>query len=220
MNSKSLSCEQVRRVDQIAIDEYGIPGIVLMENAGRGAAEKIHGVAPPGLITILCGKGNNGGDGYVIARHLELLGRSIQIVSTCEISDLSGDAKTNAEIAARSDIPIQKVDESSRLQLILDPAATIVDGLLGTGSKPPLRGMYADLVRAANNQPCMRIALDIPTGMNADTGEAIDPTFIADHTITFVAPKTGFASPNASKHIGQVHVVSIGVPSKLLRSIG
>ena len=191
-----------------------------MENAGRGAAKQIDNVAPDGLIMILCGKGNNGGDGYVIARHLELLGRSVQILSVCEIDDLSGDARIAADIAVRSDIPIQAVNDSSDLPSMLASSAVIVDGLLGTGSKPPLIGIYADLVAAANQHDCTRIALDIPTGMNGNTGEVIKPTFRADHTMTFVASKIGFDQANARDYLGQCHVISIGVPRKLLRSMG
>lgn len=224
MIPKSLSCEQVRRVDQTAMDQYAIPGIVLMENAGRGAAEAIASIAPAGRVTILCGKGNNGGDGYVVARHLQLISRSgsdqtVQIVSVAEIDQLSGDARINAEIAIQSDIPVQVVDQHSDLVEVIAGSAVIVDGLLGTGAKPPLTGIYAGLVAAANRHDCMRISLDIPTGMNGDTGETSDPTFRADHTMTFVARKIGFDQPGATDYLGQCHVISIGVPIKLLRSI-
>jgi NAD(P)H-hydrate epimerase len=219
MNPKPLTCEQVRQVDQIAIDQYAMPGIVLMENAGRGAAEKIDSVSPDGLATILCGKGNNGGDGYVVARHLQLMGRPVQIISVTTVNGLTGDARINAEIAARADLRINVVDESSDLAATLSTSAVIVDGLLGTGAKPPLHGIYAKLVQAANQQPCMRIALDIPTGMDGDTGHCPAPTFQADHTMTFVAKKIGFEQPAAAEHLGHCHVISIGVPMKLLRQI-
>ena len=214
-----LSCEQARQIDRIAIDQYKIPGILLMENAGRGAAEVIHQFAPTGLVTILSGKGNNGGDGYVVARHLQLLGHEVHIVSVCAIEQLSGDARINAEIAKHADIPIRFVDDPSENVFAFDTSTVIVDGLLGTGSRPPLRGVYAELVQAANQCQCMRFALDIPTGMDGDTGEASDPTFKADHTLTFVAEKIGFANPSAAALLGQLHVISIGVPRKLLSDI-
>ncbi len=207
MKIQPLSREQVRQVDQIAIDDFGMSGLVLMENAGRGAAEIIHRISPPGGVAILCGKGNNGGDGYVIARHLQLAGREVVIVSVVDIGELSGDASANATIAAKADIPIT--------QCIVD-RPIIVDCLLGTGARGAPSGIYADFVRAANAALAIHIAIDIPTGLDCDTGQASEPTFRADHTITFVASKVGFQKGDANKFTGVIHEVGIGVPTKLL----
>jgi NAD(P)H-hydrate epimerase len=215
-----LSRDQVRNVDKVAIDQYGIPGIALMENAGRGAAEIIDRIASAGPIVILCGPGNNGGDGYVIARHLELSGRDVCIVSVAELQRLSGDAETNARIATEAEIGITVAADRDQLKRALASASTIVDCLLGTGSQGPLRGIYADAVMLANEMNnALRIAIDIPTGLDCDTGVAADPTFKADHTITFVAKKIGFEKENADDYVGVVHQVGIGVPAKLLREI-
>ena len=214
-----LTRDQVRQVDQIAIEHYGMDGIVLMENAGRGAAEMIDRVAPEGQIIILCGAGNNGGDGYVIARHLQLFGRRAGIVSVVEIPRLVGDAKTNAEIAIKAGIEIQEANQRSQITNALTVASTIVDCLLGTGAKGPLRGIYAAAVTAANNSDAVKIAIDIPTGLDCDSGEAGDPTFRASHTMTFVARKVGFDKHNADEFVGVVHEVGIGVPLKLLRDL-
>ena len=218
----ALTREQVRSVDHTAINEYGIPGIVLMENAGSRAAEIIHQVAPKGSIEILCGGGNNGGDGYVIARHLQLIGRHVHMICAVPVAKLRGDARTNAMIAAQSEIPMEVVnsDESPASIPALDDSATvIVDALLGTGTHGPLRGCHRDLVKMANIHPGIRIAIDIPTGLDCDTGEASQPTFVADHTITFVAEKVGFKKNNADDYVGVVHVVGIGVPVKLLNAL-
>jgi NAD(P)H-hydrate epimerase len=216
----SLSRDQVRNVDKVAIDQYGIPGIALMENAGRGAAEVIDRIAPDGPIVILCGPGNNGGDGYVIARHLELAGRQVQIVSVVELQRLSGDAETNASIADHAEIAISIATDPDQIERAVADSATIVDCLLGTGAKGPLRGIYADAVKVANEkQNAVRIAIDIPTGLDCDTGVAADPTFQANHTITFVAKKIGFEKANADDYVGVVHQVGIGVPAKLLREL-
>ena len=220
MNVQPLSRIQIRRVDEIAIAEYGISGIVLMENAGRGAAEVIHRIAPNGPISILTGKGNNGGDGYVIARHLELAGRSIRIISVVGLDRLDGDAKVNADIAIRAGIDIHVVTDGQQLEQHLLGTSVVVDCLLGTGAQGPLRGLYATAVQIANAQPeIRRIAIDIPTGLDCDSGEANEPTFRADDTITFVAQKVGFQKNNADKFVGVVHEVGIGVPMKLLNDL-
>lgn len=218
MELPALSREQVRRVDVIAIEEYGIPGIVLMENAGRGAATIIDNLArhSTGTVVILCGSGNNAGDGYVIARHLQLCGRDVRVVSIVEPKALKGDARVNAEIALKSDIEIQVAVDRDQLHAGLAGGEFIVDGLLGTGARGPLRGLFADAVRLANESRATRIALDMPTGLDCDSGEAPDPTFRADHTITFVAPKLGFETDGAEDYVGAVHVVGIGAPKKLL----
>ncbi len=129
-----LSRDQVRNVNKVAIEQYGIPGIVLMENAGRGAAEIIDRIAPRGPIVILCGTGNNGGDGYVIARHLELASRQARIVSVVELKQLHGDAKANALVAKKSDISISIRQDRQQLTDALHDAGTIVNCLLGTGA--------------------------------------------------------------------------------------
>ena len=219
MKLPALSRDQVRRVDQVAIEQYDIPGIVLMENAGRGAAEILHHVAPPGAVAILCGGGNNAGDGYVIARHLQLLGREVELFALVDPAKLRGDAKTNADIAIASKIPLAIATDDEDWLTGIEKAAVIVDALLGTGAQGPLRGSYAQVVTIANHHPGMRIAIDIPTGFDCDTGHASDSTFRADHTLTFVARKLGFQQENADEYVGVVHEISIGVPRILLEQI-
>ncbi len=210
MELPALTRDQVRQVDQIAIEQYGVPGIVLMENAGRGAAEIIDRVAGPGPVVVLCGGGNNAGDGYVIARHLELAGRDVRVVSLVDPASLSGDARTNAEIVQKSGIELRTASSVGEIQTLIATAQTLVDGMLGTGARGPLRGLFADAVQVANAADVLRIALDIPTGLDCDTGEAGEATFLADHTITFVARKRGFEMKDADKFVGAVHCVGIG----------
>jgi NAD(P)H-hydrate epimerase len=219
MKLPALTREQVRHVDQVAIEEYAMPGVVLMENAGRGAAELINQLAPEGQITILCGSGNNAGDGYVIARYLQLLGRHATIVSLIAPEDLRGDALINARIAKHAEIEIQVVTGRASIAQSIT-GAVIVDALLGTGATGNLRPLYAQCVAAANAYKpefeVTRIAIDVPTGLDCNTGHAADPTFIADHTLTFVARKVGFEKDNADAYVGVVHEIGIGVPQKLL----
>ncbi|PHQ37257.1 NAD(P)H-hydrate epimerase [Rhodopirellula bahusiensis] len=211
-----MTCQRVREIDRMAMDQFQMPGIVLMENAGRGAAECMDQIAPEGSVLILCGKGNNGGDGFAIARHLQLAGREVTILAMAPTDELQGDALIQANITKAAGIEIQVLGEAPAKEC-LPIADIIVDGLLGTGAKPPLRGRYVDVVEAANASSVRRIALDIPTGMSGDTGETGEPTFQADHTLTFAAPKIGFAKRDADRFTGEVHVISIGAPLALLR---
>jgi len=215
----ALTRDQVRTIDQIAISDYGIPGVVLMENAGSRAAALIHQLSPPGPIEILCGGGNNAGDGYVIARHLQLMERMVSMTCIVPVSQLHGDASMNAITAERAQIPMTIINTTAvptEIPKLDRQTVSIVDALLGTGTRGPLRGCYRDLVATANTHPGMRIAIDIPTGLDCNTGEASTPTFTADHTITFVAEKVGFKKNNAEKFTGVVHEIGIGVPRKLL----
>lgn len=227
-----LTRQQVRSVDQIAIDEFGMSGLVLMENAGRGAALQIADFLEDsrGRIAILCGPGNNGGDGYVIARHLECMGYQPQIVSLVPLEKLSGDAKVNAEIATLSEIPITfaATIEEAEQALLNTPAAltnqAILDCMLGTGSQGAPRGIYRDCVEFANRisaDPAITaIAIDLPTGLDCDTGSPETPTFRADLTLTFVDQKTGFDNSASQPFLGQIRIVEIGVPRKLLQRFG
>jgi NAD(P)H-hydrate epimerase len=219
MRLPPLTRDQVRRVDQVAIQEFGIPGIVLMENAGRGAADVIQRVAPDGRISILCGSGNNAGDGYVIARHLQLTDREVRLISIVPLESLSGDAAVNAQIAVKSRLEIHVVTSRREIDDLLDDSSTIVDALLGTGARGAPRGLFADAVLAGNEAEALRIAIDLPTGMDCDTGFANEPTFRADQTITFVARKIGFDAIGAEAYLGTIWEIPIGVPRCLLEDI-
>lgn len=219
--------DEVRRIDQIAIEKYGMLGLVLMENAGRGAAERIASfcrqrceaggrTSETGSVCIVCGTGNNGGDGYVIARHLQLLGVSARIVSLVPLDKLSGDAKANAMIAEKARVPIAVARSRDDLERLIVDGEAIVDCMLGTGATGNPRGLYADAVQIANLRSGPRIAIDLPTGLDCDTGEPGEPTFRASLTVTFVAEKDGFSGDRAAEFIGRVEVVGIGVPKALL----
>jgi len=220
MKLPALTREQVRRVDQRAVEEYQMPSIVLMENAGRGAAEIIDRLTDGDPIVILCGAGNNGGDGYVIARHLELAHRQVRIVALKAPAELTGDAKTNAEIAIAAGTRIDAVTGRGQIEQSLDKAAAIVDAMLGTGATGDPRGLYADAIQLANDaSDTVRIAIDIPTGLDCDSGSVGNPTFQSDHTVTFVASKIGFAKGEAPDYVGQIHEIGIGVPLQLLKQL-
>ena len=222
-----MNRETVRRIDEIAISEYGMSGIVLMENAGRGATERLikwiwSTLGPDDQaeadrpIRILCGRGNNGGDGYVIGRHLEIFGFRPHLISVAELSQLSGDAAINASIAQAAQIPIDVVHQASEIESLIQAGDTVVDCLLGTGSSGAPRGIFADVIRHANQLTGRRVAIDLPSGLDCDTGKLHQPTFRADLTITFVDMKDGFFQEDAQSHLGLIEVVGIGVPQHLL----
>jgi len=225
MSELILNREQSRRVDVLAVERYGMTGLVLMENAGRGAAKIIRRIYEDEArgteeIVICCGKGNNGGDGFVVARHLDTWQTPVRIFLFCDPTKLTGDAAANYEIAHRSGLPIevfagQALDEP-RLRSSLEGASIIVDALLGTGSSGEPRAPFDQVIALLNKTRTRRIALDIPSGLDCDTGIPAAATFQAHDTITFVARKLGFNAAAAKPYIGQVHVVDIGVPRKLL----
>ncbi len=223
-----LTAEQARSIDRQAIEDFGMHGLVLMENAGRNAAELIFKLFqnPPGVI--LCGTGNNGGDGFVIARHLELLtgaAPSVWIVSDVtgpEVEKrMSDDARSNYRILRAAGLAIRSVAEEGvgKLQEELATCRWIIDAIVGTGARGELRAPADRCVALANDSPAARIAIDIPSGLNCDLGTPESTTFRADHTITFVGRKVGFQNPAATGFLGQIHVASIGVPRALLRRV-
>ena len=216
-----LTRDQVREVDRRAIEEYGISGLVLMENAGRGCVDRLCELGVRGPVVICCGRGNNAGDGFVIARHLDLRGHAVRVVLFCDPADLRGDAAVNYAILAKSAVPIRIVTgtEDASWEADLAGADWIVDALLGTGSRGQPRPPLDRVIQRLNQQPARRLAVDLPSGLDCDTGEPAATTFRADHTCTFVAAKPGFAVPAAAEYLGQVHVLDIGTPRKLLADV-
>lgn len=218
----TASRQQSREVDRRAIQEYGIPGLVLMENAGRGVADVLcrQGVAGP--VAICCGKGNNGGDGFVVARHLEIRGFPVRVLLWADPAELTGDAAANYAILAETDIPIEVFaapHDSDRLARHLAGAAWVVDGLLGTGARGEPKPPIDAVIDQVNASGVPVLAIDVPSGLDCDTGVAARHTIRARHTCTFVATKPGFLQPGAERYTGEVHVLDIGVPTKLLRDV-
>ena len=213
-----LSRDEVRGLDRRAIEEYGMPGVVLMENAGRGCAELLRALGVHGPVVICCGKGNNGGDGFVIARHLDNGQIPVKVLLFGRPEDLSGDAAINYRIIAKSGLPIEspQVDEET-LRQELAPAEWIVDGLFGTGLTGPVRPPFDQIIAAINARSARVLAIDIPSGLDCDTGQPLGPTVRADHTATFVGLKKGFANPAAQAWLGRVHVIDIGMPRRLVQ---
>ncbi len=222
-----FKASDLRQIDILAVERFGMPSIVLMEHAAIALRDASIGlIAHHGLTgaLILCGPGNNGGDGFALARLLANAKVPTRIIATREPASLTGDARTNAHIAAVMKIPIAVVTaghEAERERSLLRPeAALIVDALLGTGLTTPATGLVADLIEWINRQlrDCV-LAVDLPSGFHADQGPTLEPCVRADSTVTFVGMKWGFAHPQAAQFLGHVSIAEIGAPKSLVREL-
>jgi NAD(P)H-hydrate epimerase len=214
-----MSRDEVRAFDAWAINELGIPGMVLMENAGRSCAdlikEKLSGVTRP-KVCIFCGTGNNGGDGYVIARHLLNSGFEVVVVIVGDRNKIKGDAKINLDILERMGQQVEQLnpedgDIPGQVKTFAAGADMLVDGLFGTGLSGQLSDEYKELIEGINAQRKPILAVDIPSGLDCDTGEPLGAAVRASFTVTFVAVKKGFRTAKAIAYTGEIFVASIGV---------
>jgi hydroxyethylthiazole kinase-like uncharacterized protein yjeF len=214
-----MTRDEVRAFDAWAIQTVGIPGVVLMENAGRSCTElvidKLESVAEP-KVCIFCGTGNNGGDGYVIARHLINHGIKVTVAICGERNKIRGDAKVNLDILERmgqsaESLDLTDCDISEQVKHFIAGAGIIVDGLFGTGLRGQLSGQYKRLIENINACNIPVLAVDIPSGLDCDSGEPLGAVIRAAWTVTFVAVKKGFVSTNAAQYTGDIFVASIGI---------
>jgi NAD(P)H-hydrate epimerase len=195
-----LTRDEVRRVDRYAIETLGISGLVLMENAARGCADVLTRLDLSGPVLILCGRGNNGGDGYALARHLAVRGCEATVAEFFPPDALSADAAANRRWAVACGAACCTLT-AAELAAAMDRARWIVDALLGTGAAGDPRPPLAAVIEAANNADARRLAVDIPSGLDADTGACGTPTFVADHTCTFVAKKPGMLTEDGPRRV-------------------
>ncbi len=233
---KVLTAAEMREVDRLTTERYGIPSLLLMENAAaqtlRVIVERFGDVADRRIL-VLCGKGNNGGDGAAFARQAWMRGARVDVVLLARIEDATGDARVNFEIVrnlARTSEALRVFEEVTldtwhTFREQLDRYDFIVDGLLGTGLERPADGVYgqiiADLARFAETPRATRIiSIDLPSGLAADRDHVIGPTVRADLTVTFTAPKPALVLPPAYLHAGEVVVVPIGSPEEAISSVG
>lgn len=211
----TLSCELVRRLDLDAVRELQIPSLLLMENAARGAAEVLHQRGPWSSVTIVCGPGNNGGDGLALARLLAAERLVSRVILLRNNKSLSADADTNYRILVNSGIPVINCDQqlSSHLTLLSSGSDLIVDAMLGTGVRGDVRSPWKEAILAINSHPATVMAIDLPSGLDGDTGRPCGCAVEADFTVTFAAMKVGLESPYAAKYCGDVTLRHIGIPA-------
>ncbi len=205
----ALSVAQIREADRRCIEEIGIPGAVLMDNAGEAVFREVK----PGPVAIVCGKGNNGGDGFVVARRALAAGRPTSVILLCDPDDLRGDAalfmnayrRLGGEIVIARNGPALKAAYAT-----LGHCATRVDAILGTGVRGEVRGFLREAIEGWPGG--YTVAVDLPSGMDADTGAPCGCCLRAEVTVTFQFSKRGFENPIAAPYLGRLVVADIGIP--------
>lgn len=215
-----LSVDAMREVDRRAIEELGIPGMVLMENAALGVVDAVGEVYPEAAsAAIFCGPGNNGGDGLAIARHLSVRGYEVEVFLATGGRELHGDAGSQLAICRALGLPLREIQEGGDLGPALEAARrcdVVIDALFGTGLARPLEGAFAALVEGVNDLPAPRVAVDLPSGLNGDRAEPLGPHVRAALTVTFAAPKPAHVLPPAAEACGELVVADLGIPPSLI----
>lgn len=225
-----VTAAEIREMDRQTIEDLGLPGVVLMENAGRATAAVVlrevaataAGRAGRRAVAILCGGGNNGGDGFVVARHLHQAGVPCAVYLTKDPAELKGDAAVNLAVLQRLPVPLVRVpDEATVRERAHDlrTAPVVVDALLGTGLNSEVKGVPRALIETANAGLGRRVAIDIPSGIRADDGAVLGAAFRADVTVTFAAAKLGLLLHPGAEYAGAVEVVDIGIPPQVVAAV-
>jgi ADP-dependent NAD(P)H-hydrate dehydratase / NAD(P)H-hydrate epimerase len=204
-----LDAPQMRAVDRWAIEQRGIPSLDLMERAGQGVARAVEELAPDGPVVVVCGKGNNGGDGFVVARLLREAARDVTVVCLAAGEELSPDARANLEHLPGAP-PLALTDDAASEAIA--HAHVIVDALLGTGFSGVAHGAVAEAIAAIGGAPGLVVSVDMPSGVDASSGVVAGPVIIAVKTVTFHAAKPGLWIYPGKGHAGEVDVIDIGIP--------
>ena len=219
-----VTAAEMRALDRETIETIGVPGAVLMESAGRGVADLIGTLAPADArVVVYAGAGNNGGDGFVVARHLANRGATVEVVLCAPEDKIKGDARLHLEACRRSSVTL--LDATTETQL--DAAAVhtrearvVVDALFGTGLSREVTGLPARAIAHLNAHAGLKVAVDVPSGLDADRGVPLGVCVRADHTVTFAFAKRGLVSAPGFTFAGVLHVVDIGIPERLARTHG
>jgi len=213
------TAQQIKNIDRRAIREFGIPGPVLMENAASAVMtemERFFDGLTDVRVGIICGKGNNGGDGLALARKLSIRGVAVRVAILSSFSAVSGEAKINLSILRKTDVEITPHTSARSLTDIIAWSDIIVDAMLGVGLSSPLKGMFAQAVDMINTSGKPVVAIDIPTGIDADTGAVMGAAVKADLTVTMALLKRGLVLLPGAQHAGAVRVADIGIPSEVI----
>ena len=223
---KILTAEQIRTIDRLSTEDFGIPSLLLMENAGMRVVEALAARVDDldsSSTVILCGKGNNGGDGLVVARQLLQRGCLPSVFLFAGADAVKGDARINLDILTaigHPPVPVESMEDWNRERLSLRHTDVLIDGLLGTGLSKPVEGFLGDVIASLNEDfpRSMIVSLDLPSGCSADTGNLLGPAVNADLTVTLSAAKFCLVFPPANQFAGEVVISEIGNPHELLDS--
>ncbi|AXH99787.1 NAD(P)H-hydrate dehydratase [Sporosarcina sp. PTS2304] len=214
--------EDMQKMDHYTIETLGLPGAVLMENAGARVVEELLKLAAPHTtFVVFAGSGNNGGDGFVIARRLQDLGHTCTLFLATDPSHVKGDARIHFDVYTNRQLPILYAKDATpeTIRTLVNNSSIIVDALLGTGARGEIREPIRSIITLINEAEKITVAVDIPSGVNSDTGAVDDIAVCAHQTITFVAPKQGFFLQQGSQHIGQWQAVDISVPPSIAHEL-
>lgn len=227
-NLPYITRERMRQVDSEMINGYGIASIVMMERAGLAVAylvEEMIKYNRDKKIAIVCGKGNNGGDGFVCARELHIKGYRVKIILLSSKNDIlsrKGDASINLNCALNLGIPTIEIEAENRLNILVQElvdADIIVDAIFGTGLSQQPYPFEADVIERINMAGKPVVAVDIPSGLDANEGKPLGCAVIATNTVTMGLPKTGFKNPEAKRFVGNLFIANIGVPKQILEKL-
>jgi NAD(P)H-hydrate epimerase len=216
---KIVTAKEIREIDRVTIKKYGVPGMVLMERAGLAVVSKINEIYSDKKVVVLCGGGNNGGDGFVIARILHNQGREVKLFIASNPRDLKGDAKMNYNAAKKYGVKIFPINKFMTLSTkSFNRNSLIIDALLGTGLSKDVRSPVSGVINRINKLSSPVISVDIPSGISSDTGQIMGCAVKARHTITFGLPKRGHLLYPGAEHSGELFIEDIGFHQKLLQS--
>ena len=221
---KIVTAHQMRELDRRTIQEAGVPGKTLMERAGSGvvsAMEETFGALKGKTVTIFCGKGNNGGDGFVVARLLRQKSSAVQVCLLAHTRDLKGDAKVMYQrfVKGAGRSKVLSTPSPDHVHQLVRDSHVLVDALLGTGTSSPITGPYHEAIQAMNASEAPTVAVDLPSGIDADTGATLGTAVQADLTVTFGNPKLGLFLGAGIDHAGRIHCVDIGIPSQYVEDL-
>jgi NAD(P)H-hydrate epimerase len=220
-----LNATQMREADRQTIEDVGIASLVLMENAGRQAVSAIEAAYDDrlsGRVAVLCGKGNNGGDGFVIARTLAQRGVDVSVFLLASVADVKGDARVNLDILGRLGIGVMEVDDEQRWELHaseVQRCTLIVDAIVGTGLGAPLGGLLETVAADVNVMGIPIVSVDVPSGLSADTPHLVGQCVSAAMTVTLAAPKLSLVLPPGEDHAGEVVIADIGIPYDVIDAL-
>ena len=220
-----LNTDQMREADRRTIHDIGIPSIVLMENAGRQAVAAMEAAfddLTSSRVAVLCGRGNNGGDGFVVARTLIQRGVETSVFLIGSVSDVQGDARTNIEVLGRIGLTIVEITSAQEWELHFSEISecdVIVDAMLGTGFHGELTGLLQTVVADVNAIGVPVVAIDLPTGLSADSAELDGEAIEASMTVTLAAPKIPLIFPPADTHAGDLVIADIGIPLPVIDEV-
>jgi len=223
---RAVTAEEMAEMDRTAIEVLGIPGVVLMENAGRGAAEVMYRYFPDlqgRKVAVLAGGGNNGGDGFVIARHLWQKRVAVTVYLLKKRQSYRGDAKVNLEIIEKLGVQVEEHTDNKSLAGLkrkLSKAEILVDAVFGTGLNAPVRGFYQKIIELVNQLERPVLAVDLPSGLSATSGAPLGTCIQASVTATFGLPKVGQLVTPGCVYVGRLEVVDIGLPRSVTEAAG